>query len=791
MNPYPIQTNLVSEKNEEWAKSTFTYFVNQTDFNYSGRYYMQLLLRAAKGEIDLDDYKYVLNPYNTENAKFQRRPARLRNMNIITPVINTLMGEKGQEHPEYTVICTNDDVQTQYKKRKEEQLTALFAQMFVNDLNAQGVPTGVESQDVGTPEEAIRKFDEQYSDSRAIIGQQALDYLKYNLRFKDKFLEGFYYWLVFGVTMSFKTIYKDDIIYKILNPINVFPIGLPKSGNLEDSAAVIYREWLDATEIISSLGKYMSEETVKSIENLMRTGTTTSFWATTTYAVSEIDTAIEGVNSNQNYHNFVELGNPNLIEVEHLTWKSYRKVGILKYQALDGTIAEMEVSDTYKLNKANGDISIEWEWYTEWYEMYRINKNLYLDAGDFKKGFRKGIAQRQELSNRAKCKLPYNGRYYNAPSVVKAGLSYQALYNILNFRFELTMARNKDKILMFPIGLIPNKEGWDEDTFMYYAEATQFGFYDETAENASVAIQGIKAVDLGLSQYAASMKELIQGVRNDYWDSIGFNRQRFGETYASDGKATQEQAIFRSSLVSYELFRQFKQFEEVDVQGLLDISQFAWVNGKQANYLNSDLRQVFFAVEPEEYSNASLGVFATDSLKAHQDLQMAKQLLQPLSQNGALGSSIIEATTATSISKMKDILLKAENIQRKFEEQKAEADRASAERIQQQVSEDAQRADELTKYKIDEDNKRAITVAQINQSGKTDNGIDTDKLIDNIAAELEEYQKTITTDTNNIFKKEALDASMAAQAKRETDMLRKKELDLQIAKENKNKYDKK
>jgi hypothetical protein len=287
------------------------------------------------------------------------------------------------------------------------------------------------------------------------------------------------------------------------------------------------------------------------------------------------------------------------------------------------------------------------------------------------------------------------------------------------------------------------------------------------------------------------MKELIQGVRNDYWDSIGFNRQRFGETYASDGKATQEQAIFRSSLVSYELFRQFKQFEEVDVQGLLDISQFAWVNGKQANYLNSDLRQVFFAVEPEEYSNASLGVFATDSLKAHQDLQMAKQLLQPLSQNGALGSSIIEATTATSISKMKDILLKAENIQRKFEEQKAEADRASAERIQQQVSEDAQRADELTKYKIDEDNKRAITVAQINQSGKTDNGIDTDKLIDNIAAELEEYQKTITTDTNNIFKKEALDASMAAQAKRETDMLRKKELDLQIAKENKNKYDKK
>ena len=45
---------------------------------------------------------------------------------------------------------------------------------------------------------------------------------------------------------------------------------------------------------------------------------------------------------------------------------------------------------------------------------------------------------------------------------------------------ELTIAANKDKIALIEMNTIPKRHGWDEEKFMYYADAMGYAFIDST-----------------------------------------------------------------------------------------------------------------------------------------------------------------------------------------------------------------------------------------------------------------------------------------------------------------------
>ena len=101
---------------------------------------------------------------------------------------------------------------------------------------------------------------------------------------------------------------------------------------------------------------------------------------------------------------------------------------------------------------------------------------------------------------------------------------------------EKLINKNKDKITVMPYGLIPTKKGIDVKTQMYHADATGILWIDETAPNASFAAQMIKTLDVGLGNYISETIKLIQYVKQEYWDAIGMNNQRYGDVDTSAGK---------------------------------------------------------------------------------------------------------------------------------------------------------------------------------------------------------------------------------------------------------------
>ena len=92
----------------------------------------------------------------------------------------------------------------------------------------------------------------------------------------------------------------------------------------------------------------------------------------------------------------------------------------------------------------------------------------------------------------------------------------------------------------------------------------------------------------------------LQAIKQECWDLIGMNRQRYGSTFASDGKGNTEQAIFRSSILTAPMYFQFDKFMEMDYKGLLDASKIAYADGKKASYVNSDGKTAWFEIADEE-----------------------------------------------------------------------------------------------------------------------------------------------------------------------------------------------
>lgn len=770
----PKQKLYNRERNDAWKTENIDYYSTQAAFYTQDRDELISLYKAASGIIDLNSYKYVLNPYNSSSENIKAFPAQMRNMDIIVPILNLFMGEKAGKLDTKQVVCVNPDVPNKMMEELNKEFADLMAQDFVNALNAQGMETGVPTQEVPDYQSFIDYKKVSYVDKRAIMGQEAYDYLKYNLDLKDNYQTGFFDWLTTNRVYSYKYIVSNDVKFEIVPALEMWH-GTTMSGFVEDAAWATRKFRLTSNETLDRLKEFLSDEDVTWLDEQTRhdNGTISSITQT-----NNIDT--RGDNRTVTKGS-LETG---LIDIFHCTWKTFVPYQILTYtNPYTGEVEEMEVDEDYKLNEEAGDISLETLWGNQVWEGYKMGERVLL------KSVRPLAVQRNEINDSSICKLPYNGRVDLKPSVVKTLLNYQALYNIYNFRGELTLARNKDKMMLMPKGLLP--PGWTPDKWMYYAETTGIMWFDETAPNAAQVLQAIKAIDMGLGNYVESMRNLMRDVKDEAWDSVGMNRQRYGDVKASDGKGNNEQAIIRSSVISREMFRKFERFEETDAQGLIEYSKEAWKNGKKGAYVRSDGSHAILNIDGSQYPDTELGIFAKDAEEEARKLETGKTVANTFAQKGVIkGSTVLEIVDSNNFSKLKAIVRKAEEIEEKLKQDQAEADRQSQENIANATLQAKQAEAEIKKYTADMQYKATVDSAQIKAGA--------DLQIADMGQEIENTTESNVSTIRDQFNK---NQQLGLQADKQNAEARNKEAQInvkrediaskeKIAKQNKNKYDK-
>ena len=665
----PRQRIPLSQKTKKWREECVEAYIDLSKFGVSERRsYLKSLYDYYNGVIDEQDYRYVLKPYGKTRQNF---PSKLRNYPIIKPIIDLLLGEKAKRPLNYTVTVKNSDSTSVKEQKKNERLLDLASQMFMQSVRPEDMQDGEPPQ---PPKQIMEDFERTYVDRRAINGQAAMNYIMQNEEMKHKFSKGFFHYLVTGEVYSHKGVVRNEPFYEVLNPLDIDYDKDPDLEFVEDGDWAMTRKYAHASTVIDIFGEYLTDEQILELENPQQAS-----------ADSYLLYRSEANGSDENiYRN-------RLVECVTVYWKSRKRIGFLSYpDPLTGIMEESVVEEGFRLPREMRETGakVRYEWVNEVWEGTRIDGRFYVNINPLSN-------QRTSLDNPSRCKLPINGRKYSDInsdniSLVSLGIPFQLNYNIFKYRMELAIARSKDIIAQFDINMIPKK--WDMDKFMYFVEGTGIAWVDYNKEGIQLSPQHQSVLDMSIKTISQYL-QLLESIQVEWEKISGVNRQRQGGIGPYEGKAASQQAIVQSSHITEDLFRKFARFEQRELQGLLDYSKEAWVNGKKGMYVMPDQSVEMLDIDSLQYMESEFGVFVSDAGRDQDKLEQAKALGQSMVQNGVPASAVLDMFDTENFAGLKDKIQKAEKAQQELQaaQQKAQQEQAQqqAEMQQKQMEMDA------------------------------------------------------------------------------------------------------
>lgn len=622
----------------------------------------RIFYAAYNNQLPDSYFRYVINPLNSANSEYTNWPARLRSYSIIRPNVDLLEGEYERRPFTYAIKVHNQDSVNTMQDQEYQMILQSVQQQFINTLNSKQYDTGVPTEEVDPPAKLKAEFSSNYKDQRAIMGEAALDLIVDQLQLEEMFKRLFRDWLIAGECYTYKTARRGTIVCERVSPLDLDYDKAPDVEYIEDGQWAIRRMYLTPSDITDMFYEELTEDEIDLIED--ENGHLT---------VRAIGTGMQGtIRDDQDLRR-------SKVMVYHVVWKYYIKIGILSYTNEFGEIEQVEVPETYKPNKELGE-SVEWYWVNEVWQGYRISSDIYL-------GIKPVENQRNTVNNLSSCKLPFNGKRFSDThaqntSVVEMGLPYETLHRILHFNLEKTIAKSKGKIALIDQNVIPKKFGWDEEKFFYWAEATGFALIDRSQPGVDKTFNQYTTLDLGLYQHISSLIKIMEYVKTEWDELLGITRQRKGQVNSSDTARGTQSAISQSSVISEKVFSRFEEFIRSELQGLLDVSKLAWIDGFQAIHHSDDMRAAILQIDPAQYLESEFGVTISRSARDLENLEMVRQQVQAFAQNGVAPSTIIDVVQAKSLSKLRSILQEAEARSIEASQQNIVAEQEGMERLE-------------------------------------------------------------------------------------------------------------
>jgi hypothetical protein len=667
---------------------------------------------------DKNDLKYVTDPFNQEDGF----PASPQNFNIIKPKIDLLIGEETKRPDNYKISRTSQsaasDMQDSMKQMLMEYVMASVTASMSEEQAAE-FQAKLESGEVMPPEKIASFMSKEYKDVAESSAYHAMSYLKERLNTRHEFNKGFSDLLKGSKEIFYVGIQNGDPTLERVNPLYFTHDTAPDLEFIEDGDWACRRMRMSYTEAYDRLYDKMSEKDLDKLLDITGQKPTSGKYGPMKNSMVDyvhMDTMISNPRNEDNFDS-------NVVNVWHATWKSYKKIGFVKYIDDNGELVETVVSENYLV--IGTEESIEWKWVIEVWEGYRIGADLYVGVQPIE-------YQHVSRENPNSQKLPYFGVIYNGgKSLVSIMKPLQYMYIILWYRLELALARDKGKVLNMDITQIPKDMNIDPAKWMHYLSAVGVNFinpydngYDIPGREGGRAsgFNQIAAVDLTMSNVIGEYVNLMSKIEDMISEISGVTRQRQGSISSSELVGNVERSVQQSAYITESLFWTHSQCKKNVLKGLINTAKEAWRDsGKtKLHYILDDSTRTFLELE-EPFFYEDMDIFVVDSTKEMQNLEMVKSLYQPAMQNGATLLDIAEIITLDNITEMKQALKRIEEKRMQLQEQanQAENDRQmqliQAQNEAKQVEMQLRSAElDMEKYKIDTDNQTRIYVAQLN-----------------------------------------------------------------------------
>lgn len=782
----------------EWYTNCIDYVID-TGLAMNDRTEDEVKLRILRGDIPNSFYKKTLNPYNATNEKYQRFPATMRNLDIMSDIIRRYVSEYFKGVHEFIVGANNPDIVINKNAKLKEKIGELAQQAFqqefekayqqaVQQAQQQGQdPNTINPQDsMPDPEQFIKDFNEKYIDDESKQGQDMLDYIRSITQDNIIYLSAFFNFVSLGECFSYCDVRGSNIVKENVPVLEAYPIP---NGNyfVEDHDMFARKMMLSYQQIMDMFEDNLDDKDKAFLE--------------TYYSRQSAHGGITRLTYNQYFETYPDVCekfnkeerelfkrdpinvydvNTNLYEVWHVVWRGEAKRGILTYINELGLTTTRVVDEGYTLNKEAGDISIEWTYEPQVYEGYRIGTRYTAIYP---------IKARPIAFNRGG-KLPYNGIMEVLPmmgkfSIIKLITPYQIMRNIFAYHREMVIAKNKMLILLLPESLIASNT---EDK-IYKMAADGVLLVDDTEDANSQKMANIRLLNANLGSYITELTNLMEATKLEAREMVDMNVQRYGDIAQSAGAATTQEAITRSSMGMVILVQMFDEFRKADYNRDLDYCKLAYIDGLDTSYWNELGQKKYISLDVDTFINSDYSTTVRNDSKELDKVQQLRQWAFSAAQNGDLDMALA-AITGDNVSQIKATVQKFTELKRQHEEQMQQTEQMlKQEEIQNKLREieakgEQDRLTEQLKYQYELQLKYIdVDMSLLGQEG-TDDG--SEKRL----AALTEQNKTNIEQQKLQLAREQMYAdsySKAADRQVKREDIKTK---LQIAKTNKNKYDK-
>lgn len=782
----------------EWYTNCIDYVID-TGLAMNDRTEDEVKLRILRGDIPNSFYKKTLNPYNATNEKYQRFPATMRNLDIMSDIIRRYVSEYFKGVHEFIVGANNPDIVINKNAKLKEKIGELAQQAFqqefekayqqaVQQAQQQGQdPSTINPQDsMPDPEQFIKDFNEKYIDDESKQGQDMLDYIRSITQDNIIYLSAFFNFVSLGECYSYCDIRGSKIVKENVPVLEAYPIP---NGNyfVEDHDMFARKMMLSYQQIMDMFEDNLDDKDKAFLE--------------TYYSQQSAHGGITRLTYNQYFETYPDVCekfnkeerelfkrdpinvydvNTNLYEVWHVVWRGEAKRGILTYVNELGLTTTRVVDEGYTLNKEAGDISIEWAYEPQVYEGYRIGTRYTAIYP---------IKARPIAFNR-EGKLPYNGIMEVLPmmgkfSIIKLITPYQIMRNIFAYHREMVIAKNKMLILLLPESLIASNT---EDK-IYKMAADGVLLVDDTEDANSQKMANIRLLNANLGSYITELTNLMEATKLEAREMVDMNVQRYGDIAQSAGAATTQEAITRSSMGMVILVQMFDEFRKADYNRDLDYCKLAYIDGLDTSYWNELGQKKYISLDVDTFINSDYSTTVRNDSKELDKVQQLRQWAFSAAQNGDLDMALA-AITGDNVSQIKATVQKFTELKRQHEEQMQQTEQMlKQEEIQNKLREieakgEQDRLTEQLKYQYELQLKYIdVDMSLLGQEGADDGS-------EKRLAALAEQNKTNIEQQKLQLAREQMYAdsySKAADRQVKREDIKTK---LQIAKTNKNKYDK-
>jgi hypothetical protein len=547
------------------------------------------------------------------------------------------------------------------------------------------------------------------------------------------------------------------------------------------------------------------------------------------------DIIMQIVNQSESVQDFNDVS---LLRVTNCYWKSQRMVGHLSKIDEQGQLIDMIVDENYKVttkpiydttvlkNKNRETLvygeHIDWIWINEVWGGTKIGPNrpaffgnndilgfqpLYLNVKPVKFQFKGDFTLYG-------CKLPVEGAVFTerntkSMSLVDKMKPYQIGYNLVNNQIADILIDELGTVIMLDQNALPRHsmgEDWGKNNYANAFVAMknfQMLPLDTSITNTENALnfQHYQVLNLEQTNRLMSRIQLSNYFKSQCFETIGISPQRMGAVNAQETAQGIEQAINMSYSQTEVYFIQHSEYLMPRVHQMrTDLAQYynSTKPSLRLQYMTSMDEKVNFEINGTELLARDLNIFISTKVNQRQVIEQIRGLALS---NNTSGASIYDLGNIIKSDSMAEITHAMKGIEEKTNKAKQQEMQAMQEAERMRQEGESARLEAKLRYEAEQkqlDRDSQVEIAQIRSAGYAAMN-DRDENKQNDYIDTLEYldKKNMKEADQAIARDRELNRTITEQKKLELqrqELLSKEriaEKQLQIARTNKNKYDKK